>query len=80
MRTHLSNLSFINQHNPIGIFHRCQTVGNDQRRTAHGQLVKAGLNLLLRDGIQSGGCLIQNQNLGILQEDTGNGNALLLTA
>ena len=44
------------------------------------QIVKGPLDLCLGDGVQGGGCLVQDQDGGIFQEDPGNGDALLLSA
>ena len=57
-----------------------ETVGNDESGPALGQVVKGPLDFGLGDGIQGGGCLVQNQNGRIFQEDPGDGHPLLLAA
>ena len=69
-----------NGDNAVGRTNGAESVGNDQGCTAHSQVVESPLDLSFRHGVQRGGGLIQNQNGRILQEDPGNGHALLLTA
>ena len=47
---------------------------------AVGQLLKGLLELGLRHAVQGGGGLVQNQHRRVLQEDPGDGDALLLSA
>ena len=55
-------------------------MGNDEGGASLGQGIKCPLDLGFRDGVQSGGGFIQDEDGGIFQEDPGNGNSLLLTA
>ena len=55
-----------------------QAVGDDEGGSALGEVVKGSLNLGLGDGIQSGGCFVQNQDGGVFQENSGDGYPLLL--
>ena len=52
----------------------------DRRGAAPGKAVKRGLNLALGGGIQRAGGFIQNEDARVFQEDTGDGDALLLAA
>ena len=76
----LGDDSVRDRHNPSGIADGRQPVGDDQRGSALGQVVKGTLNFRLGDGIQRRGGLVQNQDRRVLQENPGNGNPLLLTA
>ena len=76
----LGDDSVRDRHNPSGIADGGQPVGDDQRGSTLGQVVKGTLNLRLGDGIQRRGGLVQNQDRRVLQENPGNGNPLLLTA
>ena len=55
-------------------------MGDDQGRPAGRQLVEGVLDFRLRHGVQRGGRLVQNQDGRVFQEDTGNGDPLLLPA
>ena len=57
-----------------------EPVGDDEGGAALGQGVEGLLDLGLGDGVQGGGGLVQDQDGGILQEDPGDGHALLLAA
>ena len=76
----LGNHAVGNGHDAVGVADGAQAVGNDQGGTAHSQIVKGPLDLGFRHRVQCGGGFVQNQNGRILQENPGNGNALLLTA
>ena len=65
--------------NAGGVADGGQAVGDDERGTALGQIIKGVLDLGFGDGIQGRGGLVQNQNGRILQENPGDGNALLLS-
>ena len=54
-------------------------MGNDQGGSALGQGIEGPLDLGLRDRVQRGGGLVQDQNGRILQKHTGNGHPLLLS-
>ena len=55
-------------------------MSNDQRGTAHRQIVKGPLDFGLRYGVQGRSCFVQNQNRRIFQENPCNGHTLFLTA
>ena len=64
----------------VGVADGTQAVGDDQGGAAHGQIVEGPLDLGLRHGVQGGGGFVQDQDGGILQEDSGDGYTLLLSA
>ena len=55
-------------------------MGDDEGGAALGQLIKGPLDFGLRHAVQGGGGLVQNQHRRVLQEDPGDGDALLLPA
>ena len=57
-----------------------QAMGDDQGGSAPGQGVEGLLDLRLGDGVQGGGGLVQDQDGGIFQENSCDGNSLLLAA
>ena len=66
--------------NPVGTADGAEPVGDNQGGTSLGQSVEGPLDFGLGNRVQGGGGLVQNQNGGILQEDPGDGDALLLPA
>ena len=62
-------------------FQNCRkAMGDDDACSAFHQVVKGILYGIFRDGVKGGGGFVQNQDFGIFQNNTGNGNTLLLTA
>ena len=64
----------------VGILDGGKPVGHHQGGAALAQLVQGLLDENFRGVVQSGGCLIQNQNGGIFQKYPGNAQPLLLAA
>ena len=73
------NIAILHNKNQIRIPNRRQTVCNYKACTVLHQLLHALLNQYLRTGIDRGGCLIQNEHLGICKEGTRNGQQLFLS-
>ena len=68
----------VKDQDPVGVDHAGKAVGNPQGGPTHNQPVQ-GLHyyrLVLR--IDAGECLVQNEYGGVLQQGSGDGNALLL--
>ena len=65
---------------PIVILDGGQSVGDGQGRAAMGQLFEALAYEDLTLVVQRAGGLVQNEDGRVLEEDPGNGNALLLAA
>ena len=76
----LENAVFADDHDFIRAADGGQAVGDHQRRAPLGETIKRGLNLALGGGIQRAGRLVQNEHTRVFQEDTGDGDALLLAA
>ncbi len=70
----------INDINLVSIEDCGKSVGNDKGCASHHQLIQSRLDYLLTFRVQSRGSLIQDQDAGILQDGTGNGHALALSA
>lgn len=66
----------------VGVFQRGKPVGDGEHRHAglFHQLFDGALNQPFRGVVQRRGGFIQNQNVRLPQKDSGNGNALLLSA
>ena len=80
MAAQLHNMLPFHHGNHIRIADGGEPVGNDNGGAALAQFVQGGLDSLLGDGVQGGGCLIQHQDLRIFQEHPGDGDPLLLAA
>ena len=80
MRAALHDASLIEHADFIGILNCGKPVGDNQRGSALGQIVKRPLNSGLGHGIQRGSRFVQNQDGWIFQKNPGNGNPLLLSA
>ena len=77
MRSFLNDLPLIHHQNLVSVFNRCQTVSNDNDRFPNGQLADGLLDQMLVFGVNACGCLVKNDNIGILQDCAGDGNTLL---
>src|SRR5699024_4804261 len=65
---------------PVGILHRGHTLGNDNLGGV-GNLLQEGLaNHGVGTGIHGGGGIVENQNLGLFQQCTGDTKTLTLAA
>lgn len=62
----------------VGPTHGAEPVGDDQHRAASAGTVQGLLHNLLGLSVQCAGRFIQNQHRGLLDEGTGDGQALLL--
>ena len=75
----LNNPSSVHNNDFIRISDGGETVGNNQTGAVFHQIDHGILNVLLCACIHRGGCFIQNQNLGICQNCTGDCKELSLT-
>lgn len=80
MRALFDNPALIYDENAVGFQHRCQAMGDDERRAAVHQTVKRLLHQRLAFGVERGGCLVKQQHGRVLQDGAGNGDALALAA
>ena len=70
----------IHNHDQIGILHRCDTLSDNQLGSTGDFLPEGLADHSIGGGIHRGGRVVQNQNFRLLQQRTGNAQALLLTA
>ena len=73
-----NNITFIHHQNLVGIFNRRQTMSNDKTGAVLQQATHGALNEQLGTSIDRTGRLVQNENLRVADESTGNGEQLLL--
>lgn len=64
---------------PVRVLNGRKSVRDGERRAALGSLVERRLHDLLGVGVQSGGSLIEEQDLRVAQQRTRDGDTLLLT-
>ena len=75
-----NKMPVVHNDDPVRIPDRCQPMRDHNRGAVLRKPVEAFLDLLFRDRIQCGSCLIKDQDLRIFQENTGDRDALLLPA
>ena len=73
------DIAVAHDQNEVGAANGRQTVGDDEAGTAFHEGIHGLLDLDLSTGIDAGGGLIENEDLGVGQDGTGNGQQLLLT-
>ena len=76
----LQNAAVRDDGDGVGVLDRGKTMGHDQRRAAFAQFVKCLLDHDFRRVVQGRRGFVQNQHGGVLQEDAGDAEALLLAA
>lgn len=76
----LDNTPLIHDENQIGLLDRRQTVGDHQRRTPLHHLIQGSLDMPLGLRVQRRGRFVENQQGCILEQRTGNGQALALAS
>ena len=62
----LRNATAVDDHDAVGAADGGEPVGDDQSGPAPGQFVKGGLDALLRDAVQGGSGLVQNEDGRVL--------------
>ena len=80
MSTVLDDFAVVQYQYPVSTENSGQSMGNNERGASYHQPVESCLNYLLAFCIQRAGCLIQYENLRILQDCSGNSQTLTLTA
>ena len=73
------NLSVVEHTDLIGILDRTQTVGDGHGGTCLHQTLQSILYQTLAFGVESRGSFIEDEDRGILQDGTGDGDTLALT-
>src|SRR6185437_6021535 len=76
----LHDAALVEHQDLVGADHRRQAVRDHQRRAVRAQLVEIGLDLLLGLGVERRGRLVEDEDVRRLQDDAGDGDALLLAA
>ena len=78
--TLLHDMLGIHNRDAIGVADCGETMGDHDDGLTLAEAIDALLDSLFRDAVQRRGCLIKDQDRRILQEDTRDGNTLLLSA
>ena len=76
----LGNHPVLQDQDPVRLQDGGQAVGDDDAGSALHQGFQCLLNRVFGDGVQRRGCLVQNQDLRVLQDDAGNAQALFFAA
>ncbi len=76
----LHHFTLVKNKEPFAVTNGAQSMGDNDRSSTLHSSIKSLLNNLLALFIEGASCLVKNKNLGILNESTGNSNALLLTS
>ena len=80
MRAFRDNAAFVKHDNAIRIAHRAQAMRDDEAGAAFHGGVERRQDLRLGLGVHGGGRIIENQDGGIKDQSTREGEALTLTA
>ncbi len=80
MTADINDLPLDHDHDAVGFQHRGQPMGNNNHRAAFLQIRKRLLHQAFAFRIEGAGRLVEQQDRRILEDRTGNGDALLLSA
>ena len=80
VRALFDHAALVEDEDAVRVSQRAQTMGNRQGRPAAGQHTERLLDRFLRLGIHAAGGLIQNQDLGIVEQGPGDRDTLPLAA
>ena len=80
MRTLLGDASVVDDDDLVGVVHRGEPVGDDDRRAPLQQRVERILHQLFALGVECRGRLVEDQDLGIFQHRAGDRQPLPLAA
>ena len=80
MVTHTGNLAVFHDNDDVGILNGGNTLGNDQLGGSGNFFLEGLADHSVRMGIHSGGRVVQDQDLRLFQQGTGNAQPLLLAA
>ncbi len=78
MLSTLHDLAVVEHQDFIGVHHRGQPVGDDQRRAVLGYLLQGALDFAFGVGVERRGRFVEQQNRWILENGAGDSDALLL--
>ena len=73
----LDDLAVIEDINPVGVAHGGETMGDDEAGAIRHEPFERALDQFFGFGIDAGGGLVEKEDGGILEDDTGDGDALL---
>ena len=76
----LDDAAAVEHQDLVGVDHGRQAVGDDQGGALGRDLVEARLDLALGLGVERRGGLVEDQDARLLEDDAGDGDALLLAA
>ena len=76
----LNDASALEHHDPIGIPYGAEAMRNDEGGSPLHEMIERFLDEMLALGIQGAGGLIEDEESGVLEQGSSNGNALLLSA
>src|SRR6266568_8940226 len=76
----LDDPAAVEYQNDVGGEHGRQPVRDDERRALSEQRAQCRLDVLLGDGVQIGRRLVEDEDARVLEDDPGDGHALLLAA
>jgi len=79
MSTLFRHDAFVKDVDDVGLLNSAQSVCHGYRSSAFGGCIECRLYNLLRFRIQGGCCFIQEKDLGVAEESTGNCNPLFLS-
>ena len=68
----------MHEHDPIGIAHRAQPVGDEEHGFLLQLILQIATNRRFGVVIEGAGCFIQHQQIWVLQQGAGNGDPLAL--
>ena len=77
---HLGDFAVLEHDQQVGFAQRTQAMRDSDRGAALHHIVERGLDLALGLHVHCGGCLVQNQDLGIDQNGARNGDPLSFAA
>jgi len=72
--------ALVQNQDAVAVSDAVEPVGYHDHGHVRGELLQCLLELSLGNGIQCGGCLVQDQNAGLSQQGTGNCQPLALSA
>ena len=79
MRIEARNLSALHHDDTVGIHHALDALGNDELGYLGQLLAERSLNTCVGFRVAGTGGVVENQDLGFLQQGTGNAETLLLS-
>src|SRR5213594_3139241 len=79
MRAALDNLAVTQDEDLVGVTNRAESMRDDEAGAVGHQSLQGFLDQPLGGGIDAGGCFVEQENRGILQQSARDAHALFLT-